>query len=63
MWMSCFVIHAEDGDVSKLAEVPAAQRKVVKRPQPKLDSHRYVREWWPTPVFTTSAANIDQSID
>lgn len=32
-----------DGDVSKLAEVPAAKRKGVKRPQPKLDSHRYLR--------------------
>lgn len=32
---------AEDGDVSKLAEVPAAKRKTVKRPQPKLDSSRY----------------------
>lgn len=29
-----------DGDVSKLAEVPAAKRKGVKRPQPKLDSQR-----------------------
>lgn len=35
---------AEDGDVSKLAEVPAAKRKTVKRPQPKLDSSRY--DWW-----------------
>lgn len=32
---------AEDGEVSKLAEVPAAKRKTVKRPQPKLDSSRY----------------------
>ena len=32
----------EEGDVSKLAEVPAAKRKGVKRPQPKLDSNRYV---------------------
>nr|XP_046253073.1 TIMELESS-interacting protein [Scatophagus argus]XP_046253082.1 TIMELESS-interacting protein [Scatophagus argus] len=30
----------QDGDVSKLADVPAAKRKGVKRPQPKLDSHR-----------------------
>lgn len=30
-----------DGDVSKLAEVPAAKRRGVKRPQPKLDSQRY----------------------
>lgn len=29
-----------NGDVSKLAEVPAAKRKGVKRPQPKLDSQR-----------------------
>uniref|UniRef100_A0A3Q3W8Q9 TIMELESS-interacting protein n=1 Tax=Mola mola TaxID=94237 RepID=A0A3Q3W8Q9_MOLML len=28
-----------DGEVSKLADVPAAKRKGVKRPQPKLDSH------------------------
>lgn len=32
-----------DGDVSKLVEVPAAKRKGVKRPQPKLDSQRYER--------------------
>ncbi|XP_075905621.1 TIMELESS-interacting protein isoform X1 [Nelusetta ayraudi] len=35
-----FADDAEDGDVSKLAEVPAAKRKTVKRPQPKLDSSR-----------------------
>ncbi|XP_059211108.1 TIMELESS-interacting protein [Centropristis striata] len=29
-----------DGDVSKLADVPAAKRKGVRRPQPKLDSQR-----------------------
>uniref|UniRef100_A0A3B5KVT4 TIMELESS-interacting protein n=1 Tax=Xiphophorus couchianus TaxID=32473 RepID=A0A3B5KVT4_9TELE len=29
-----------EGEVSKLADVPAAKRKGVKRPQPKLDSHR-----------------------
>ncbi|XP_035507946.1 TIMELESS-interacting protein [Morone saxatilis] len=34
----------EDGDVSKLADVPAAKRKGVKRPQPKLDSNRLVSE-------------------
>lgn len=41
-WDWC-VTHAdgEDGEVSKLAEVPAAKRKTVKRPQPKLDSLRY----------------------
>lgn len=32
-----------DGEVSKLAEVPAAKRRGVKRPQPKLDSNRYER--------------------
>ncbi|XP_038556885.1 TIMELESS-interacting protein-like isoform X1 [Micropterus salmoides] len=34
----------EDGEVSKLAEVPAAKRKGVRRPQPKLDSHRLISE-------------------
>ncbi|XP_051796543.1 TIMELESS-interacting protein isoform X2 [Acanthochromis polyacanthus] len=34
----------EEGDVSKLAEVPAAKRKGVKRPQPKLDSNRLISE-------------------
>ncbi|XP_034745113.1 TIMELESS-interacting protein [Etheostoma cragini] len=34
----------EDGDVSKLADVPAARRKGVRRPQPKLDSHRLSSE-------------------
>lgn len=34
----------EDGDVSKLAEVPVAKRKGVKRPQPKLDSNRLISE-------------------
>ncbi|XP_032366581.1 TIMELESS-interacting protein [Etheostoma spectabile] len=34
----------EDGDVSKLADVPAAKRKGVRRPQPKLDSHRLTSE-------------------
>lgn len=39
------VIHADkgDGEESKLAEVPAAKRKTVKKPQPKLDSQRYNR--------------------
>uniref|UniRef100_A0A3Q2NQP3 TIMELESS-interacting protein n=1 Tax=Fundulus heteroclitus TaxID=8078 RepID=A0A3Q2NQP3_FUNHE len=36
--------EAEEGEVSKLADVPAAKRKVVKRPQPKLDSQRLVSE-------------------
>ncbi|MED6257594.1 hypothetical protein ATANTOWER_027656 [Ataeniobius toweri] len=35
---------AEEGEVSKLADVPAAKRKVVKRPQPKLDSQRLISE-------------------
>uniref|UniRef100_A0A3B5AXX6 TIMELESS-interacting protein n=1 Tax=Stegastes partitus TaxID=144197 RepID=A0A3B5AXX6_9TELE len=37
-------IEEEEGDVSKLAEVPAAKRKGVKRPQPKLDSQRLTSE-------------------
>ncbi|XP_030622696.1 TIMELESS-interacting protein [Chanos chanos] len=32
------------GEVSKLAEVPVAKRRAVKRPQPKLDSQRLVSE-------------------
>lgn len=38
--MCCVNAGEEDGDVSKLADVPVAKRKGVKRPQPKLDSHR-----------------------
>lgn len=34
----------ENGEVSKLAEVPEAKRKGVKRPQPKLDSNRLVSD-------------------
>ncbi|XP_029354237.1 TIMELESS-interacting protein [Echeneis naucrates] len=34
----------EDVDESKLAEVPAAKRRGVKRPQPKLDSQRLISE-------------------
>nr|XP_061811153.1 TIMELESS-interacting protein-like [Nerophis lumbriciformis] len=34
----------DPGEVSKLAEVPPAKRAVVKRPQPKLDSHRLTSE-------------------
>ncbi|XP_075934625.1 TIMELESS-interacting protein [Anarhichas minor] len=34
----------EDGDESKLVDVPAAKRKGVKRPQPKLDSQRLISE-------------------
>ncbi|KAM9366741.1 TIMELESS-interacting protein [Symphorus nematophorus] len=33
-----------DGEVSKLADVPAAKRKGVKRPQPKLDSNRLISD-------------------
>ncbi|XP_054877027.1 TIMELESS-interacting protein-like [Poeciliopsis prolifica] len=36
--------EAEDGEVSKLADVPAAKRKGVKRPQPKLDSQRLISD-------------------
>ncbi|XP_064843532.1 TIMELESS-interacting protein [Oncorhynchus masou masou] len=34
----------EGGEISKLAEVPAAKRRGVKRPQPKLDSQRLTSE-------------------
>ncbi|KAM9318543.1 TIMELESS-interacting protein [Pholidichthys leucotaenia] len=34
----------EEGEVSKLADVPAAKRRGVKRPQPKLDSQRLISE-------------------
>lgn len=34
----------DEGELSKLAEVPAAKRKGVKRPQPKLDSQRLTSE-------------------
>ncbi|CAL8244063.1 unnamed protein product [Lota lota] len=34
----------EDGDLSKLADVPTAKRRTVKRPQPKLDSQRLISE-------------------
>uniref|UniRef100_A0AAY5KZ57 TIMELESS-interacting protein n=1 Tax=Esox lucius TaxID=8010 RepID=A0AAY5KZ57_ESOLU len=34
----------DSGDVSKLADVPAAKRRGVKRPQPKLDSQRLISE-------------------
>lgn len=33
-----------EGEVSKLAEVPVAKRKSVKRPQPKLDANRLISE-------------------
>ncbi|XP_026860583.2 TIMELESS-interacting protein isoform X2 [Electrophorus electricus] len=35
---------AEEGEVSKLPEVPVAKRRTVRRPQPKLDSHRLLSE-------------------
>ena len=31
----------QDGELSKLEDVPAAKRRMVRRPQPKLDSQRY----------------------
>ncbi|XP_005457469.1 TIMELESS-interacting protein isoform X1 [Oreochromis niloticus] len=31
----------DEGEVSQLADVPTAKRRGVKRPQPKLDSHRW----------------------
>ncbi|XP_037103172.1 TIMELESS-interacting protein isoform X1 [Syngnathus acus] len=34
----------EAAELSKLAEVPAAKRRVVRRPQPKLDSQRLISE-------------------
>ncbi|XP_048040472.1 TIMELESS-interacting protein [Megalobrama amblycephala] len=34
----------EDGEVSKLAEVPVAKRRTVKRPRPKLDANRLISE-------------------
>uniref|UniRef100_A0A8C1BN13 TIMELESS-interacting protein n=2 Tax=Cyprinus carpio TaxID=7962 RepID=A0A8C1BN13_CYPCA len=34
----------EDGDVSKLAEVPVAKRRTVKGPRPKLDANRLISE-------------------
>nr|XP_020441273.1 TIMELESS-interacting protein [Monopterus albus]XP_020441274.1 TIMELESS-interacting protein [Monopterus albus]XP_020441276.1 TIMELESS-interacting protein [Monopterus albus]XP_020441277.1 TIMELESS-interacting protein [Monopterus albus] len=34
----------EEGELSKLAEVPVAKRKGVRRPQPKLDSQRLISE-------------------
>ncbi|XP_056606550.1 TIMELESS-interacting protein [Triplophysa dalaica] len=36
--------EGEDGEVSKLAEVPMPKRRSVKRPQPKLDSNRLISE-------------------
>ncbi|XP_071779048.1 TIMELESS-interacting protein isoform X1 [Centroberyx gerrardi] len=39
-----FANGEEDGEQSKLADVPAAKRKGVKRPQPKLDSQRLISE-------------------
>ncbi|XP_041843641.1 TIMELESS-interacting protein [Melanotaenia boesemani] len=36
--------QGEEGEVSRLADVPAAKRKSVKRPQPKLDSQRLISE-------------------
>ncbi|KAF7648913.1 hypothetical protein LDENG_00150340 [Lucifuga dentata] len=39
-----FANGEEEGEQSKLADVPAAKRKAVKRPQPKLDSQRLISE-------------------
>uniref|UniRef100_A0A3Q0R1W3 TIMELESS-interacting protein n=1 Tax=Amphilophus citrinellus TaxID=61819 RepID=A0A3Q0R1W3_AMPCI len=36
--------EGDEGEVSRLADVPAAKRRGVKRPQPKLDSHRLISE-------------------
>ncbi|KAA0723375.1 TIMELESS-interacting protein [Triplophysa tibetana] len=36
--------EGEEGEMSKLAEVPMAKRRSVKRPQPKLDSNRLISE-------------------
>ncbi|KAM4630594.1 TIMELESS-interacting protein [Polymixia lowei] len=39
-----FANGEDEGEISKLAEVPTAKRKGVKRPQPKLDSQRLISE-------------------
>ncbi|XP_026175729.1 TIMELESS-interacting protein [Mastacembelus armatus] len=39
-----FANGEDEDEVSKLAEVPAAKRKLVKKPQPKLDSQRLTSE-------------------
>ncbi|XP_072527605.1 TIMELESS-interacting protein [Salminus brasiliensis] len=39
-----FANGEDEGEVSKLPEVPAAKRRTVKRPQPKLDSQRLLSE-------------------
>uniref|UniRef100_UPI003AABF0E1 TIMELESS-interacting protein-like n=1 Tax=Centroberyx gerrardi TaxID=166262 RepID=UPI003AABF0E1 len=39
-----FANGEEEGEQSKLADVPAAKRKGVKRPQPKVDSQRLISE-------------------
>ncbi|XP_030581047.1 TIMELESS-interacting protein isoform X2 [Archocentrus centrarchus] len=36
--------EGDEGEVSRLADVPAAKRRGVKRPQPKLDSQRLISE-------------------
>uniref|UniRef100_A0A673B202 TIMELESS-interacting protein n=1 Tax=Sphaeramia orbicularis TaxID=375764 RepID=A0A673B202_9TELE len=43
----------EDGEVSKLADVPVAKKKGVKRPQPKLDSQRYLKSDRGLPALRT----------
>ncbi|XP_076854519.1 TIMELESS-interacting protein [Brachyhypopomus gauderio] len=39
-----FADGEEEGDVSKLPDVPVAKRRTVRRPQPKLDSQRLLSE-------------------
>lgn len=36
--------EGEEGEVSKLADVPVAKRRTVKRPRPKLDANRLISE-------------------
>lgn len=38
----CSLHVGEDGELSKLPDVPVAKRRIVKRPQPKLNSQRQV---------------------
>ncbi|KAK0140081.1 TIMELESS-interacting protein [Merluccius polli] len=39
-----FANGEQDGELSKLEDVPAAKRRMVRRPQPKLDSQRLISE-------------------
>ncbi|KAK7912655.1 hypothetical protein WMY93_012866 [Mugilogobius chulae] len=47
----------ENGEVSKLADVPEAKRKAVKRPQPKLDSNRLISDRG-LPALRTLFSNV-----